>query len=327
MDELNTDTFLTGIVVNKIRHLKNITIPLSATLRTHLLLTGRNGSGKTGVLKHLALCLDRLVSADAAGGAGEGSDDKSMAGAEGGSRGVEVGVEVQCNGQELRRKYQSGELILAYFGAERQAKVEVSDTIERITLQDRYKITDNPGTLLAQYMVMLKTIQAFAGQKQDLNKVAEIEAWFQRFEEALRLVLDEPSLVLDFDLETFRFSLVINGRERCDLNQLSGGYAAILAIINDLTMRCAQKDCPLEGIVIIDEIESHLHPKLQQKILPALTTLYPKVQFVVSTNSPFVLCSLVNVVVCDLDQGVRLSEGLHQLSYEDIVKSYFQVVL
>ena len=45
------DTFLTGIEIKKVRHLQNISIPLSAEKRKHLILTGKNGSGKTGQRK------------------------------------------------------------------------------------------------------------------------------------------------------------------------------------------------------------------------------------------------------------------------------------
>lgn len=56
------DTFLTGIEIKKVRHLQNISIPLSAEKRKHLILTGKNGSGKTSVLERLKENLEYLVS-------------------------------------------------------------------------------------------------------------------------------------------------------------------------------------------------------------------------------------------------------------------------
>ena len=46
--------FLTAVLINKVRHLKNIRIPLSSDERKHLIFTGKNGSGKTSVLDALA---------------------------------------------------------------------------------------------------------------------------------------------------------------------------------------------------------------------------------------------------------------------------------
>ena len=49
--------FITSIHINKIRHLQNITIPLSETTCKHLILTGKNGSGKTSVIEALSAYL------------------------------------------------------------------------------------------------------------------------------------------------------------------------------------------------------------------------------------------------------------------------------
>ena len=57
----------------------------------------------------------------------------------------------------------------------------------------------------------------------------------------------------------------------------------------------------MPGIVLIDEIETHLHLELQKRILDLLTTIFPNIQFIVSTHSPFILNSLENVVIYDLE--------------------------
>lgn len=55
-------TFLTSVDIVKVRHLQNITIPLSEEKRKHLILTGKNGSGKTSVLDSLSAFFSYLVS-------------------------------------------------------------------------------------------------------------------------------------------------------------------------------------------------------------------------------------------------------------------------
>ena len=86
--------------------------------------------------------------------------------------------------------------------------------------------------------------------------------------------------------------------ENLTLNQLSGGYRIMLALAADLAWRMAQGNPHLEdplaseAIVLIDEIELHLHPSWQQRVLPDLARTFPNTQFVVSTHSPQVLTSV-----------------------------------
>lgn len=83
-----------------------------------------------------------------------------------------------------------------------------------------------------------------------------------------------------------------------DLNQLSGGYRIILAVAADLARRMAQGnphlDDPLlsEAIVLLDEVELHLHPAWQQLVLADLMRTFPNVQFIAATHSPQVLTTV-----------------------------------
>ena len=80
-----------------------------------------------------------------------------------------------------------------------------------------------------------------------------------------------------------------------DVKQLSDGERCLLALIGDLARRAAMAnpmaDNPLEseGIVIIDEIELHLHPILQRRVVATLRAVLPNIQFLISTHSPQVL--------------------------------------
>jgi len=79
------------------------------------------------------------------------------------------------------------------------------------------------------------------------------------------------------------------------VEQLSQGERDLLALVGDLTRRIVianpSKEDPLagEGIVLIDEVELHLHPKWQRQVVHLLSTTFPNVQFIVSTHSPQVL--------------------------------------
>ena len=343
-----TDTFLTGIKIQHVRHLRDISIPLSTEQRKHLILTGKNGSGKTSVLEALKANLEYLVSRDFKLRSElenmleynnmqlrqEGTSDKIKKQKEDAKNGASLwnnkllkwtdGVVAQCDYMTLREKYSAGNFIIAYYKATRFSKVETSNTIEHIELKDRYQIQDTPGTKLVKYMVGLKATQAFAAQKKDMKRAEEIEDWFRRFESVLKKVFEDPSLTLDFDIENFRFSILQKNRDPFDFNTLSSGYAAVFDIINDLVMRAEKKGDNIEGIVLIDEIETHLHLELQKKILPLLVQMYPRIQFIVSTHSPFILSSIDNAVIFDLENKTLVSDGLADLPYEGIVEGYFE---
>lgn len=58
----------------------------------------------------------------------------------------------------------------------------------------------------------------------------------------------------------------------------------------------------LPGIVLIDEIELHLHIAWQKKVLPFLVRAFPNLQFIVATHSPFVVSSIESAVIYDLEK-------------------------
>ena len=60
-----------------------------------------------------------------------------------------------------------------------------------------------------------------------------IDKWFNRLEEILKEIFSDPALSLEFDFTSFQFTIKEAGREDFDFNTLSGGYAAVLDIVND----------------------------------------------------------------------------------------------
>lgn len=315
-----SETFVTELNIHHVRHLRNIDIPLSADARKNLILTGKNGSGKTSVLKAIVLFLQNIIL--------EISNDSFQ------KRMIDYYTSLNNQGcsvswtsvAELQEKYAQGKYVLAYFGDSRKINVDISDTIEKVNLKKTYRIDERPNKELVKYLVNLKTTQAFAQAKGDVNKAQEIEQWFMRFESVLQKVYDEPSLYLDFDIETFQFRICIENREPFEFNSMSMGYAAVFDIIGDLVMRMeAAKDYNLEGLVLIDEIETHLHVELQRKIVPILVELFPKLQFILTTHSPFVLSSDPNAAIYDLERHVLVKDGLANLPYSGIVEGYFEV--
>lgn len=345
------NTFLTELNIHKVRHLHGINLPLSTEERKNLILTGKNGCGKTSVLRSLVDFLRYIVSntftsEEEARNAIqmwqqmiEKYDDtelgkKRREDALNNKKLFEERLSHWTNGcsacatsiMELRQKYLSGKFVLAFYYDNRQIDVTKYKDIVKVNLKAVYDIQEHPSRELGKYLVNLKSTQAFAQAKGDMVRANEIADWFARFENILRRLYQDSSLYLDFNIETFQFSIHVNGREPFDFNTMSMGYAAVLDIICDLIMRMeSQRTYDLEGIVLIDEIETHLHVELQKQIVPILTELFPNIQFILTTHSPFILNSAPNAVIYDLEKHLLVSEGMENLSYEGIVEGYFEV--
>lgn len=94
--------------------------------------------------------------------------------------------------------------------------------------------------------------------------------------------------------------MVMTNSDGIDLqiDQLSGGYKAVLSVIADIAKRLSMANPdslnPLEeeAVILIDELDLHLHPKWQKEIVDDLKRTFPKCQFIVSTHSPFIIQSL-----------------------------------
>ena len=82
------------------------------------------------------------------------------------------------------------------------------------------------------------------------------------------------------------------------IDQLSDGFRTTLAMVMDIAGRMAEANPDAEdilatpGIVLIDEVDLHLHPEWQQRILPELQSIFKNVQWIVSTHSPQVMTTV-----------------------------------
>lgn len=344
--------FITKLILEKVRNLDYVEIPLSEDRIKHLIFTGKNGSGKTTILDGLSEFFDVLTTTNRLTysksqlsiaerallttqknnmGEQEIADRKiAVERIEKEIEGLKKGfiVELNCTEKGTRYAFEAGDLIIAYYRAERIFEAEMPRHVEKVTLQQNYTIYDNPRKSFVKYLLDLKMTQALAVSGNKKEKADGIQEWFGKFEGLLQEIFENDRLSLEFDEETFCFYIKEPGKEPYDFNTLSSGYAAILDIVVDLMIRMEKQtgrkfryDVP--GIVFIDEIETHLHLALQKKILKLLTVLFPNVQFIVTTHSPFVLNSLDDAVIYDLEQRLLVESGLADVPYDGIVEGYF----
>lgn len=117
------------------------------------------------------------------------------------------------------------------------------------------------------------------------------------------------------------------------IHQLSDGYKGVISLIADIAYRMATLNPALgdrvlnetSGVVLIDEVDLHLHPAWQQRILGDLKTIFPKIQFITTTHAPAVIHSVKSENLLALNE-FRVNEFLYEVYGKD-VKSVFRDIM
>lgn len=345
------DIFITQIIIKRLVSLESVFIDLDNKDRKHLILTGKNGSGKTMLLNEIKKFLLQVIERnyiqnknnDISSSHKElkkaiekndleaisfirnlikrSFDDLSNFGA----------THVQFNKlYDVASCYEKNKFVIAFFPAKRNNSIRTPKGIEKIESKEVYDLEDTAGKEFIQYLVNLKADRSFARDDNDLETVKNIDTWFENFEKSLFELFDSPNIQLKFDRETYNFFVEEEGKPAYNFTQLSDGYSAILNILSELIMRMqaqnpssSLKNYDIQGVVLIDEIETHLHIDLQKKILPFFTSFFPKIQFIVTTHSPFVISSIEDAVIFDLEKNI-IARDLSGYSYDTIIESYFE---
>jgi predicted ATP-binding protein involved in virulence len=300
-----------------VRHLTDVDIVLSDTERKHLILTGKNGSGKTSLLEAIRYVVGRM---------------QSFLKVNTHSNEIQAQKHLKMedtNYNNVIISYSSStvnfrDTFFTYIPAVRSQLV-MPKAIEPVDITDKTEINRNNSINFLKYILSLD--YQLYGAKNDKNKALEaaLSTWFDSFTEALREIYDCNDLKLQRDTKNLAFMIEMTGREPFGLHEMADGYKAFLEIYMELIMRFENSNAVIEysqpAIVLIDEIETHLHIELQKRALPFLTRMFPNVQFIVTTHSPFVITSLSNAVVYDLEKNEQLDNPSYY-SYEAIVESF-----
>ena len=129
--------------------------------------------------------------------------------------------------------------------------------------------------------------------------------------------------------------MVMTNEEGTDLriDQLSGGYKEVLSVTADIAKRLsiANPDSPdplnEEAVILIDELDLHLHPKWQKRILKDLMDIFPKVQFIVSTHAPEVINSVKkgSVVILRNNEVINATDETYGKDANTILREVMEV--
>lgn len=119
-----------------------------------------------------------------------------------------------------------------------------------------------------------------------------------------------------------------NDEAEMPISKLSAGYQSLLWMIMDLAYRVCMLNPELDhreqisGIVLIDEIDLHLHPKWQWNVIEALRKTFENVQFIIATHSPIVISSSkdAHLVLLDNKQSVSYLPDCYGYEVEDVLR-------
>lgn len=313
------------ICIENFRGIKRLELSELSNLNV---ITGINGSGKTSILNAIKILLSWLIARIRnAKGNGITISDKDITKGENYCLlkiRMDNGLDWQLYKQKssIRSKPEhKTELSKMTAFANTIAEKLGAEPLSDILLIDAYGVnrivSETPMRVRAKHK--LNPIDALSVDMSNSVNFYEFFIWFREMEdieneqfrnsgvlvkdkrlEAVRNVI--PSLFSeysDFRVQRSPKAFVIKkGEEKFDFNQLSDGEKSYIALIFDIARKMAMThpvlDNPLngEGIILIDEIELHLHPSWQRDVIDKLQRIFPNCQFFITTHSPHVVSSV-----------------------------------
>jgi len=156
----------------------------------------------------------------------------------------------------------------------------------------------------------------YSEQKENDNVITVVEA-----KELLNHLLNSE---IEIDISPNGVTFTEKG-SKVSFDQLSAGYKGVITIICDLIARLSEKQqvesiADFQGVVLIDEVELHLHPKWQYGFMNKLRETFPLIQFIVTTHSPTVLLGAGMEAVY---YQIYKEEGVVKISEQKEVKNDF----
>ena len=132
------------------------------------------------------------------------------------------------------------------------------------------------------------------------KKISEYEAVKNTLSHFMSVMNEGEEAQIQFDKQSSELSCLI-GETSLPIRYLSAGYQSLIWMVLDIAYRMAvlnpnlrEQAAKSPGIVLIDELDMHLHPKWQWNIIEALQLAFPNVQFIAATHSPILIASCRN---------------------------------
>jgi predicted ATP-binding protein involved in virulence len=313
----------------------------------HIILTGKNGSGKTTILNRIYFLLNKFVKGEIIQKRVE--DYKSVIKKQPKDTAVSVWENEIKKYSDVELTFfnsesfdhpkdffykEKGNYITSFFKAHRKVQLsEVTTVTKETAFEKKLNSTGNPDNFIAQfkqYLVNKKVYEAFEYMNNKKEAINQNKIFFDSFLNILRAIFNDKKLELEFVQENFEFYIIYGDGRRVTFNQLSEGFSAFLSVLMDLLMRTdlirkENNNFKFEpkGIVLIDEPETHLHIEMQYEILPLISTVFPKIQFIVATHSPAIISSLEESIVFDVSSKSNVEDSVLGSSYSELMIKHF----
>jgi predicted ATP-binding protein involved in virulence len=195
----------------------------------------------------------------------------------------------------------------------------------------------NNRLIINQWIANNLSKSAWEERKNNATKAARFAAAIRSLEDAITKIIGYK---IEFDLDTDPTALLVKANgQNLDFDVLPDGLRSLISWMGDLLMRVDslkwQDDLPAfekNLILFLDEIEVHLHPAWQRKVLPVVQKLFKNSQIFLSTHSPFVVNSVDGAWVYELDfkengsayvKDVRESKSSN--SIQNVLRTVFDV--
>lgn len=210
--------------------------------------------------------------------------------------------------------------VIAYYGTgrlwdyHREKQSDVFETNNRTNgYLDCVDGTANIKLMMNWFSKM--TIQKYQNQELGLGGIPELEAVYSAMEICYKKITGSDDVRIQYNVGTRELEVAYRDESgswmRIPMNQLSDGYKSTISLVADIAYRMAVLNPQLledvcqetDGIVLIDEVDLHLHPTWQQRILGDLREIFPKVQFIVSTHAPAVVSTAASENIIMLEHG------------------------
>ena len=177
---------------------------------------------------------------------------------------------------------------------------------------------DSLGGAVDNKLLMTWFMQMSMKRLQNLEDTPEYDAVCDAIRKCVRLLMntkDSVDVAYTYDIQDICIYYQENDRTiKMPLNRMSDGYRCTIHLIADIAYRMAQLNPQLRekvldtpGVVIIDEIDLHLHPEWQKRILGDLTSIFPNIQFIVSTHASSVISSVKSENLIILENNIATS--------------------
>lgn len=229
--------------------------------------------------------------------------------------------------ERLRKGDQSLILpVIAYYGTGRlwdNHREKRGETLQKNSRTNGY-IDCLDGTANIKLMMSWfknMTIKKYQRHERGLGPVPELEAVYQAIRTFLAAITGYSNIDVGYNLDIDELDIFYTDASnlcmRIPLSQMSAGYKGTISLIADIAYRMAALNPQLldqvltktDGVVLIDEIDLHLHPQWQKLILRDLTEIFPKVQFIVTTHAPAVINSAYSENLVILKDSQIMSAG------------------